>query len=104
MIDSPSATGAAPWLADPRQLWSLFDMIEFFAGRFNDVLTLLRANRDALAKHVQERGPGAELNEIDRSFIPEIAKNAEHLCDAIGLVDAGLLASELHRRLTWWSP
>jgi len=116
MLD-PTATRQAPWLAEPRRLWSLLDMIEFLGGSFLSTHTLLQEanNYMQLCSGLQitpletsgekrgeplEIGPGVELTKDQRRWVAHIAESAEQASAAIGLSDCALLANGLHWRLT----
>jgi hypothetical protein len=45
---NPSATRLAPWQAEPRQLWSLFDMLVFYARSFAAAISSLERAESAL--------------------------------------------------------
>jgi len=46
MIEAPAVPEIAPWQADRYRLWSLLDMLRFYAGNFTAAVCNLQTAKD----------------------------------------------------------
>jgi hypothetical protein len=93
MIEFP-ATRVAPWKAEPRRLWSLLDMIEFYGADFVSELLLFQEIRLSIQRRARGGEEMVELSGDDKRYVRHIVRGLEDRAPHVGLKQSAIQASE----------
>lgn len=106
MLSPPANPRLAPWLAEPRQLWSTLDMIEFYGPNwFFTYISLAEISKTVRgigtpgnpAPVWTRVGPEGELSENERNYIRHLIDAFVIACDGLGMRSTALAARMVHQ-------